>query len=151
MAKKRVLIVEDHKANADAIRDFIHFVFEDWVIEITSTGADAIKRSLATPPDVMILDIALADEINGLEVVRQLWRAGLREKPRIIFTTAMGNKAFRGPRAGKSWVEQLNEQEKQLVSGFFEKPYGWHDFLSAVAHAAGIEPPDKINLIPDNE
>jgi DNA-binding NtrC family response regulator len=126
-------------------------VFEDWTIEHAMAGADAVKRTLASPADVMVLDIALADEVNGLEVIKRLWEGGLRERPRVIVITALGNKAFRGPRAGKPWVEQLNEQEKTLVAGFFEKPYGWHAFLSALAKAAGVAPPEKIKLIPDNE
>jgi CheY-like chemotaxis protein len=148
---KKVLIAEDHKENADAIADFIKFVFPDWQIEYAQTGREAVTKCLAAPADVLILDIALADEVNGLEVIKKLWEGGLREKPRVIVITALGNKAFRGPRTGRPWVEQLNEQEKTLVSGFFEKPYGWHAFLTAVAKAAGIEPPEKIKLIPDNE
>src|SRR4029079_12437451 len=101
------------------------------------SGADAVKRTLENPPDVMVLDIALADEVNGLEVIKRMWEGGLREKPRVIVITALGNKAFRGPRTGKPWVEQLNEQEKTLVSNFFEKPYGWHPFFTAVPKPAG--------------
>src|SRR5439155_18758975 len=117
----------------------------------TATGKAAIEQTLKDPADVMILDIALADDVNGLEVIKKLWEAGLRDKPRVVVITALGNKAFRGPRPGRAWVEQLNEHERTLVSAFFEKPYGWHAFLSAVAKAAGTEPPEKIKLIPDNE
>jgi len=148
---KRVLIAEDHQETADAIVEFIRFIFPDWVIDRALTGRDAVDQCLKALVDVLILDIALADEINGLEVIKKLWEGGLREKPRILVITALGNKAFRGPRAGRAWVEQLNEQEKTLVAGFFEKPYGWHGFLTAVAKAAGAEPPEKIKLIPDNE
>jgi CheY-like chemotaxis protein len=151
LANKRVMIVEDHKENADAIADFIRFVFADWTIDHVATGKDAVERSLRDPADVMVLDIALADEVNGLEVVKRLWEGGLRAKPRVIIITALGNRAFRGPRTGRPWVEQLTDQEKTLVHSFFEKPYGWHAFLTAVAKAGGIEPPEKIKLIPDNE
>jgi CheY-like chemotaxis protein len=148
---KKLLIVEDHKETADAIADFIRFVFPEWAIDFTATGKDAVFRTLKDPADVMVLDIALADEVNGLEVIKRLWEGGVREKPRVVIITALGNRAFRGPRAGRPWVEQLNEHERTLVSAFFEKPYGWHAFLTSLAKAAGIEPPEKINLIPDNE
>lgn len=151
MPPKRALIVEDHQENSDAIADFMKFVFDDWIVERCAKGAEAVQRMVQDPADVMVLDIALADEVNGLEVVKRLWQEGLREKPRVVVITALGNKAFRGPRTGRPWVEQLNEHEKTLVSAFFEKPYGWHAFLTAVAKAAGIEPPEKIKLIPDNE
>jgi CheY-like chemotaxis protein len=151
MAAKRVIIVEDHQENANAIMDFVRFVFPEWEFVHAVKGGEAVKMTLENPADVMILDIALADEVNGLEVVKRLWEGGLRAKPRIVIITALGNKAFRGPRTGKPWVDQLTEQERSLVSAFFEKPYGWHAFLSAVAAAAGVEPPEKIKLIPDNE
>lgn len=151
MPTKRIIIAEDHKETADAIADFMRFIFPDWTLEHVVTGKAAIEQTLQDPPDVMILDIALADEVNGLEVIKKLWEGGLRDKPRVIVITALGNRAFRGPRPGRPWVEQLNEHERTLVAGFFEKPYGWHAFLTAVAKAAGTEPPDKIKLIPDNE
>ncbi len=151
MPIKKALIVEDHEDNAQAIAEFIQFVFPDWEVERMTKGREAVERILEDPVDVLVLDIALADEVNGLDVIKRLWEGGIREKPKIIITTAMGNKAFRGPRVGRPWVEQLNEHERTLVSSFFEKPYGWHAFLTAVAQAAGIEPPEKIKLIPDNE
>src|ERR1700690_3220696 len=124
MATKRIMIVEDHKETADAIADFIRFVFPDWTLDHVMTGKGAVEMALKEAPDVMVLDIALADEVNGLEVVKKMWEGGLREKPRVIVITALGNKAFRGPRAGRPWVEQLNEHEQTLVAAFFEKPYG---------------------------
>ena len=33
---------------------------------------------------------------------------------------------------GRPWVEQLNEHERTLVAAFFEKPFGWHAFLTAI-------------------
>lgn len=148
---KTIMIAEDHKETADAIADFVRFIFPDWTLDHVVAGKEAAEKVLQNPPDVLVLDIALADDVNGLEVIKRLWEGGLREKPKVIVITALGNKAFRGPRAGRPWVEQLNEHERTLVSAFFEKPYGWHAFLLAVAKAAGVEAPDKINLIPDNE
>ena len=151
MVAKKVLVVEDHQDNAEAIAEFIRFVFSDWTVSTTAKGQEAIDLIVKDPVDVLVLDIALADEVNGLDVIKKLWENGMRQKPRIIITTAMGNKAFRGPRVGRPWIEQLNEHERTLVSAFFEKPYGWHTFLTAIAKAAGVDPPDKIKLIPDNE
>jgi DNA-binding NtrC family response regulator len=151
MGTKRVMIAEDHKETSQAISDFMRFIFPDFALEHAATGKDTVERMLKDPADVLVLDVALADDINGMDVIKKLWEGGMREKPRIIMITALGNKAFRGPRPGRPWVEQLNEHERTLVADFFEKPYGWHAFLTAVAKAAGTEPPEKIKLIPDNE
>ena len=148
---KKIMIVEDHPETANAIADFVRFIFPDWSLEYTPSGKEAVSAILLNPCDVLVLDIALADEVNGLEVIKRLWEGGLRTKPRVILMTAMGNRAFRGPHIGRPWVEQLNEHERTLVSAFFEKPYGWHAFLTAVAHAAGVKTPKKVDLIPVNE
>lgn len=148
---KKAIVVEDHPETAKAITDFLRFIFPDWTIEHVMSGKEAVAAVISEPPDVMILDLALADEMNGLEVIRKLWESGMRDKPKILMITAMGNRAFRGPRPGRPWLEQLSEHERTLVAGFFEKPYGWNAFLTAVAKAANIDPPENIKLIPTNE
>ncbi len=148
---KKVVIVEDHAETARAIADFLRFIFPDWELQHVPSGKEAVEVAVRDLPDVMILDIALADEINGLEVIRKLWENGLREKPKVILVTAMGNRAFRGPRPGRPWLEQLSEHERHLVAGFFEKPYSWHAFLTSVAKAANTTPPENIKLIPVHE
>ena len=54
---------------------------------------------------------------------------------------ALLKNVYRGP-----WVEQLNEHERTLVAGFFEKPFGWHAFLSAIAKAAD-QSQDAIGIL----
>src|SRR5439155_18032634 len=73
MVTKRVMIAEDHKETANAISDFMKFIFPDWTLDHVATGKDAIAKTIENPADVLILDIALADEINGLEVVQKIW------------------------------------------------------------------------------
>jgi CheY-like chemotaxis protein len=148
---KKVVIVEDHPETAKTISDFLRFTFPAWSVAHVISGKEALEHTAAESPDVMILDLALADEMNGLEVIRKLWEAGFHDKPKVIMVTAMGNRAFRGPRPGRPWVEQLSEHERTLVAGFFEKPYGWNAFLTAVAKAANTDPPENIKLIPENE
>ena len=36
MTTKKVLVVEDHEDNAEAIAEFIRFVFTDWTVECTA-------------------------------------------------------------------------------------------------------------------
>ena len=118
MSVKRVLIVEDHEDNAHAIADFIQFIFPQWKVEITSKGRHALDLMISEPVDVLVLDIALADEVNGLDVIKRLWESEITHKPRIIITTAMGNKAFRGPRVGrKRWVRGGRSDPGRRVRG----------------------------------
>jgi len=140
-----LLIVEDHTETADVMVDYVRTFFPAWDISREITGKGAIEKIIADPPDVVILDIALADAIDGLEVVRRV--AAADKKTRFILVTALGNRAFRGPKPGRPWLDQLHDNEKALVAHFFEKSYNWKTFLKAIAEAAGGPVPPEIEKL----
>jgi len=143
---KKILIVEDDKEGAKMLEDMIHTFLPKWAISITGSGRDAIAIVESEKPDVILLDIALNDEIDGIQVIKAIAKTEL--KPRIILNTALGSRASRGPRPGKSWVEQLDEKEKTLVSSFFDKSsINWRDFITEIAKAGGEPvPPGVVDL-----
>jgi CheY-like chemotaxis protein len=136
---KRILIAEDHKESRDSIVEFVRFYLPDFEISETTSGAETIKSILNDPPDVVALDLALDDDISGIAVIKRLWAEGLRNKPRIIIETALGF----GPQARKRWLEELGDAGG-LVHEIYQKPFKWGEFLTSVAQAAGLTPPDKI-------
>lgn len=140
----KILIVEDHKPTSDVLQEYLRMFFPGWVHFTAETGQGGIDLALKERPDVIILDIALADEVHGIKVVQELARADF--KPAILLVTALGNKAFRGPRPGKPWVDQLADHERALVVGFFEKTrYTWKEFLTAIAKAGNVPVPDGLD------
>jgi CheY-like chemotaxis protein len=141
---KRILIVEDDEAGAQVLVDMIQMFFKGWVISHTGSGHGAIERALSEKPDVILLDIALNDEIDGIQVIKAIAKTDL--KPRIILNTALGSRASRGPRPGKPWVEQLEEKERALVASFFDKSHiKWADFMTEIAKAADVAVPPGIS------
>jgi CheY-like chemotaxis protein len=144
MSGKKCLLVEDHEETAYAITDYLKAFFPNWQIVRSSTGGGAISLAASESPDVMILDIALADEIDGIEVVRRLAKTNPSKKPKIIIVTALGRRAFRGPKPGWAWVDQLDDTERKLVFAFFEKPFRWKEFITALAQAAEVPPPASL-------
>ena len=136
---KRILIAEDHLPTQEAMDGFIRFYLKEFEISLTTGGAETIKSILNDPPDVVALDLALSDDINGIAVIKRLWAEGLRNKPRIIIETAMGF----GPQARKHWLEELGDA-RGLVHEIYQKPFKWGEFLTSVAQAAGVVPPDKL-------
>lgn len=139
-----LLIVEDHQPTSTVVSDYLKMFFPGWKLFVATTGKSAIELAVKEAIDVVILDIALADEVSGLQVVQEIYRSG--KKPAIILVTALGNKAFRGPRPGKAWVDQLGEQERELVVAFFEKTkYNWKEFLTAIAKAAKVPVPNNLD------
>jgi len=137
-----VLIVEDHKETAEAMIDFIRAFIPGLNLSQEATGKGAIAKIQEERPDAVILDIALADEIDGIEVVRRIAASGT--KTRFILVTALGNKAFRGPKPGRPWLEQLQDSERALVADFCEKNFNWKTFMKAIASAAGLPIPEEV-------
>ncbi len=87
MAKKRILIVEDERIIAEDIRrTLINFGYH--VIDIVSSGEEAIRVSLAQIPDLVLMDIMLEGELDGIEAATQI-----RNKvgAPVIYLTAYAN------------------------------------------------------------
>jgi two-component system cell cycle response regulator DivK len=66
---KRILIVEDNKADVRLLKDILERCGYDTLQ--TGDGLEAINLASAYPPDLILMDIQLP-EISGLEVTRRL-------------------------------------------------------------------------------
>ncbi|MGC8781309.1 MAG: response regulator transcription factor [Anaerolineae bacterium] len=82
----RILIVEDERALAETLRRGL--TEEMYVVDIVTNGQEAVDYALATPYDVIILDIMLPG-LDGLTVCRRLRAAGVTSQ--ILMLTARGD------------------------------------------------------------
>ncbi len=88
-ARERVLIVEDDATVAEVVSRYLQA--EGYAVATSSDGAEGLRRALADPPDLVVLDLMLPS-LDGLEVCRRL-RA---EAPvPVIILTARGEEADR--------------------------------------------------------
>jgi two-component system cell cycle response regulator DivK len=104
----KILLVEDHPDS----RDLIRFVLEidDHTIVEASTGEEGLKLATQFAPDLILLDISLAGEIDGMETARRLRREATSAQTVIFALTAHAMK---------------NDEEMILAAGFdkyFTKP-----------------------------
>src|SRR5436190_12269997 len=85
-ASARVIVVEDDPLQAESLAFILRQ--EGYVVELASTGAEALAAARGQPaPDTVLLDVALPD-LSGVEVARRL-RAGSNVP--IIMLTARRN------------------------------------------------------------
>jgi DNA-binding response OmpR family regulator len=85
-ASGRVVVVEDDPLQAESLAFILRQ--EGYVVELASTGAEALAFARGQPaPDTVLLDVALPD-LSGVEVARRL-RAGSNVP--IIMLTARRN------------------------------------------------------------
>jgi two-component system response regulator MprA len=71
----RVLVVDDDRGLRDVLRRALSL--SGYEVELAESGSGALTAVTSAVPDAMVLDIGLPD-IDGLEVTRQLRRAGNR-------------------------------------------------------------------------
>src|SRR3954471_20347570 len=92
MMKGRLLLVEDDPALTDLLK--WHFEREDFNVEHTPDGEEALLFATESAPDIILLDWMI-EGISGLEVCRRLRRTPATANVPIIMLTARGEEADR--------------------------------------------------------
>ncbi|WP_436525274.1 response regulator transcription factor [Actinoplanes sp. HUAS TT8] len=83
-AERRVLVVEDERAIADAVAARLRA--EGFLVQIVGDGPSAVEAARRIPPDVIVLDVMLPG-FDGLEVCRRIQA----ERPTpVLMLTARG-------------------------------------------------------------
>jgi DNA-binding NarL/FixJ family response regulator len=101
----RVLLVEDDFLVA---RD-VELALEDAGLEVTGIAAsaeEAIELATTTPPTLIVMDIRLAGQRDGIDAALELFRA---QRVRCIFATAHHDRATRAraePASPLGWLQK---------------------------------------------
>ena len=116
MIKKKILIVEDEVITAMSLQHLL----EHWgcgKCEQVSSGKEAIEKAMSEKPDIVLIDINLRGETNGIEAAKQLQD---RFCVPIIFIT------------GYSDEETIREAKKIKPVGYFVKPLDFNKLRSTI-------------------
>ena len=90
--KARILLVEDDAALVELLT--FHLGREDYEVESTADGEEALLLARESPPDAIILDWMI-EGVSGIEVCRRLRRAPETALVPVIMLTARGEEADR--------------------------------------------------------
>lgn len=85
---KRVLIVEDQPDIRKLIRMTLEF--EAYEIHEAADGAFGLNLALATRPDIVLLDVMMPGELDGLQVCHRLKNDPATRAIKVILLTARG-------------------------------------------------------------
>ncbi len=89
MEKKRILVVEDEAITAlDLEEALVRLGYE--VVGSASTGEDAVAKAKDKKPDLVIMDIHLQGEMDGVRAAEEIWNA---LKTPCIFLTSYADEA----------------------------------------------------------
>ena len=92
MARARMLLVEDDASLAELL--VWHFSREDFDVQHTKDGEEALLLARETPPDIVLLDW-MVEGLSGIEVCRRLRRTPATQNVPIIMLTARGEEEDR--------------------------------------------------------
>jgi CheY-like chemotaxis protein len=92
------------------------------VCGIASTGEKAIRLAREKKPDLVLMDITLRGEMDGLETSRRIQKE--RAVP-VIFLSASDNQTL---------LRQITESR---MGGFVPKPFNESDLIAAIRMALG--------------
>ena len=97
---KRVLIVEDQPDIRKLIRMTLEF--EAYEIHEADDGASGLRMALALQPDLVLLDVMMPGELDGLQVCQRIKSDATLAGVRVVLLTARGQTRDReaGQRAG---------------------------------------------------
>ena len=71
MDKKRILLVEDEAITALDMSNMLKNIGYDVAASISS-GEEAVKLAVETKPDLIIMDIILSDDMDGIDATRKI-------------------------------------------------------------------------------
>ena len=92
MKKPRLLLVEDDAALADLLQ--WHFRREDFEVEQTPDGEEALMMAQEHVPDIVLLDWMI-EGVSGIEVCRRLRKATATANVPIIMLTGRAEESDR--------------------------------------------------------
>ncbi len=119
MDSRKVMIVEDNATVAEDCR-FCLISLGYHVTSIVAAGEEAIERAEVEHPDVVLMDIHLRDEIDGIEAAAQIYsRFGIP----VVFLSAYSDR-------------NLLERAKPAGSfGYLVKPFGERELFATIEMA----------------
>ncbi|MGB9937258.1 MAG: PAS domain S-box protein [Methanobacterium sp.] len=107
MSSKKILIVENEALTALNLKSTLEQHNYD-IISIESKGLNAVRKALESKPDLILMDINLNDEIDGIQAINEI--KNYLDVP-FIFLTAYSD---------KETIERVKETEP---SGYIVKPF----------------------------
>ncbi|ACF15149.1 multi-sensor signal transduction histidine kinase [Chloroherpeton thalassium ATCC 35110] len=114
--KYKVLIVEDESVVAWHLQDILEQSGYEVVASVGS-GEDAVKLTQTLAPDLILMDISLKGDMDGIEAASQILKIC---KIPVIFLTAHADK------------HTLNRAKNAMPYGYIVKPFQEKDVVSAI-------------------
>jgi two-component system, cell cycle sensor histidine kinase and response regulator CckA len=114
--KPLIMIVEDESIVARDIQKTLEFLGYE-VLSIENSGENALKRIEERPPDLILMDIVLKGQIDGIETARLI---NARSTIPVVFLTSYADDKV------------LEEAKKTAPFGYIIKPYDERELKTTI-------------------
>jgi NarL family two-component system response regulator LiaR len=119
-----ILIVDDHQMVRQGVRAFLETQPDLLVVGEASTGEEAIQEAVNHVPDVILMDLVMPGEVDGVEATRQVKNTSPRTQVVVLTSYHEDEHIFPAIRAGAlSYVlkdigsEELGEVVRKAANG----------------------------------
>ncbi len=116
MTKRKILIVEDDLIVARSIENHLKILGYD-VAPPVDNGVEALRQIAETPPDLVLMDIRLKGELDGVQTAEQI--RAVSTIP-LVYTTAYADK------------ETVERAKITTPFGYLVKPFGVKELSSVI-------------------
>ena len=125
-AAARVLIVEDERLIAIDLQRRLTRLGHT-VIALAASGQEAIHKALTLRPDVVLMDVRLQGDMDGVEAARGIQASAAIP---VVFMTA--------------YVDEETQQRVKATSawGCLYKPFTPHQVQAMLEHVLSAQPPN---------
>jgi DNA-binding NarL/FixJ family response regulator len=111
----RVMLVDDHEVVRNGIKSLLHATDDIAVVAEAATAADAVKFAEASKPDVIVMDVRLADG-SGIEATREIRAARPQTQVLMLTSFADDEALFASIMAGAAGYVLKQIRSGELVS-----------------------------------
>ena len=117
---KKILIAEDHSDIRKLIRMTLEYA--DYAIHEAVDGGSALHMAQSVRPDLMLLDVMMPGELDGLQVCRRVKHDPALKHVRVVMLTARG---------------QVRDREAGQAAGadaYLVKPFSPLQLIDTIEH-----------------
>lgn len=137
---KKILIADDREENRYLLINFFKLFGPDSGIQIieAASGKQALKLAKKEKPNLVIIDIKMETEIDGLETIRDIKKDSELSKTSIWVLTAQVMSET------EKMMKENNEEASSMCDEFILKPFDHIELLNKAAKCLGIQIPKKV-------